>query len=1290
MRSRRLMTAVVLVVAAMGVGASAAMAESHPFVGSFGSFSNPNGIAVDESSGDVYVADIGTNTVSKFDANGNPVDFTCGAQCSAYVTGNEITGTPTGSFAFPDAPGTPAAIAVDDSTSPSDPSRGDLYVMDAGHDVIDKFNAGGEYLGQLTGPTPKKFVSVAGLAVDANGYVWVDERNPEASPDAREAVVEFDDSPSNYFLKLVGFDQNAEKKLISGTPLGFAAGPSGDRYFLTSLCGCVEKFSPRGEYLGRVDGKSSTGVAVAVDQATGHVYTDEQSSVLEWDTGQMNGYPKESPEESSRPGLGAQVASFGSLQLVAGTGEGGIAVNADTGQVYVADPAAHAVEVFGTAVPGVTVGPAAAVTQTGATLQGSVNPRGATVTACRFEYGVHGSYSHSVPCGLTAAQIDAGVSPVAVSAVVAGLEPGLLYDFRLVAENASGASFTSARFATAGPGFGVKSLELAFTNQDGSPDTQAGSHPYQMTTAFTLNTAFLNTAALPRETGIDARYRLEPDGNIRDVIVTLPPGLVGDPNATTEKCTAADLESDNRPGCPPASEVGYIEVELGEQRGTNLHLSVTLYNIVSPHGVAAQFGGNFIIPSAFINNVLKPGGDYGYTATSEAAPTTAPVIATKVVLFGGGAGPCVVGVTEGKQENCPPSAYGSKKLLLTLPGSCNGPLKASISVDSYQEPGHFVEASTVTHRADGSPGGLTGCSKLVFPPTIEVTPDVPDASTSTGLNVDVHVSQKAGQNPEGLAESTLRDTTVALPAGVAINPAGADGLEACSEGLAGFSGFQVFNPEFEPGDRTPTFTPSSPGSLQPGVSFCPNGSKIGTVKIKTPLLPNPLEGFVYLAAQDANPFGSLVAMYMVVEDPVSGTVIKLAGEVRLCESAGEVIEGVSCRGLGQIVTTFKDTPQQPFEDLELHFFGGERAPLSTPSRCGTYTTQASFVPWDGNGPVNTTSSFKITSGPNGGPCPGASLPFNPTVNAGATNIQAGAFSPLTVTLNRKDGEQNLKSVEAKLPPGLSGVLSGVELCPEPRANQGECGENSKVGEATVSVGVGNQPFTVTGGKFYLTGPYNGSGGCTVGEAGCAPFGLTFEVPAKAGPFDLENTANRHPACDCVVVRGKIELNPLTSAITITTDQAGAGGSGGESSDSIPTSIDGIPLEIQHVNATTTRGDFQFNPTNCAKLALEATVQLSEGGSSTISTPFQVTNCAALKFEPKFSVSTSGKTSKAERREPDGEAHLPERALQGTQANIAQVKVDLPKQLPSRLTTLQKGVHRRTVQHQPGGVPGGVE
>ena len=166
--------------------------------------------------------------------------------------------------------------------------------------------------------------------------------------------------------------------------------------------------------------------------------------------------------------------------------------------------------------------------------------------------------------------------------------------------------------------------------------------------------------------------------------------------------------------------------------------------------------------------------------------------------------------------------------------------------------------------------------------------------------MNVHVPQTAALNPDGLAESSLRDTTVALPEGVAINPSGGDGLEACSsdagalpEGALGSPGDQIgykgqeeLNAEYEPGVKWNTFTPEVASPLAPGVNFCPNGSKIGTVKIKTPLLEHELEGAVYLAAQDSNPFESLVAMYIVAEDPYSGSLIKLAGEVSLNPADG--------------------------------------------------------------------------------------------------------------------------------------------------------------------------------------------------------------------------------------------------------------------------------------------------------------------------------------------------------------------------------------------------------------------
>jgi NHL repeat len=1279
MLSRRIATALSLVVgviAALGAGASPALAETHPFLEPLGGssspdlFANPNGIAVDESTGDVYVADLGSATVSqsvsKFDPAGKLIE--------SWGTKGQLTGPPAKPFSFPTAePGNPAAIAVDNSASPSDPSRGDLYVLDAGHEAIDKFKADGSYIGQI--PFPGR--QLLGVGVQANGALRVYDATHLG--ELKEYVTVFDNSAVNSF---VSDEHNESGFLSSGAQAGFAVSPAGDGYLLNA-CGCLLKYGQDMQPLGQLDsGLPLADVAVAVDAATGHVYVDDQSAVTEWDTGAMNGLVPPVGDLFEATPSGAQVSSLGSLQLSVSTGQGGIAVNGTSGNIYVSDPGAGSpgegkVYVYASDAPGVAAGAATDVTQTSATLQGTVDPRGVPLTSssCVFEYeGVPARplskpaprYGQSVPCEQTATQIGSGDTAVPVTAKISGLVPGRLYDFRLLAANGTGPSPSSGRFAAAGPGFGVRSFGVSFLNQDGTPDTQAGSHPYQMVTSLDFN-----TRAMPAQATADSPYVTQPDGHVRDVIADLPPGLVGDPNATAVKCKLVALEKlDAEPNvlnCPPESQVGELEVEFGE-RGLVAPIKEPVFNMVPPPGVAAQIGADFIIPDVFIDVGVHAGGDYPLRAITSGIPGVEPLVSTRLVIFG------VVGTSN------------DRKPFLTLPTACNGPLRSSVSIDSWEKPGHFVQAGALTRDLAGQPLALSGCSKLLFPPTITVSPDTTDASTSSGLTVGVHVPQNAAFNPAGLGESDLRDTTVALPAGVAINPSGGSGLEACSEGLAGFeigrgvdgSGFEEFNPEFEPGVRTATFTPEMPNPTLPGVNFCPNGSKIGTVKVKTPLLEHELEGEVYLASQNANPFGSLLAMYMIFEDPVSGSIIKLTGEVRLCGAAGEVIDGVSCQGLGQIVTTFKNTPDLPFENLELHFFGGERAPLATPSRCGTYTTTAVFTPWDGNGPVTAESSFNIEHGPQGGPCPGGSLPFSPTVNAGATNIQAGAFSPLTVTVNRKDGEQNLKSLEAKLPPGLSGVLTGVELCPEPQANEGLCGEGSKVGEATIGVGVGNDPFTVTGGKFYLTGPYNGNGSCTVGEAGCAPFGLTFEVPAKAGPFDLANTKNNHPACDCVVVRGKIELNSTTSAITITSNPPG-------SPDSIPTSIEGIPLEIQHVNATTTRGDFQFNPTNCSKMALTGTVQLNEGGSSTITTPFQVTNCASLKFEPKFSVSTSAKTSRTSGASLTAKLTYPN-VPQGTDADIAKVKVELPKQLPSRLTTLQKACSAGQFEANPAGCP----
>ena len=736
-------------------------------------------------------------------------------------------------------------------------------------------------------------------------------------------------------------------------------------------------------------------------------------------------------------------------------------------------------------------------------------------------------------------------------------------------------------------------------------DTRAGSHPFQLTTTLRLNETLEG----------------KPVALTKDLSFKLPPGLIGNPEPFSRCALARFFEQT----CPAQTVVGVARVYI------NLHTPfagnlvpggggftavapfiLPLFNVEPETGEPARFAFEVDekVP-VFLDTAVRTGGDYGVTVNVKNISQEAEFLGSEVTFWGvpgdsrhdnvRGEG-CLAAAEDAAIPSipvlsllkCPPLEAHVPPPLLSLPTSCTGPLQTSVEADSWAEPGVF-QSSGVTEPLPA----LDSCNRLQFAPSIKVTPDGTAGSTPTGLNVDVHVPQELVLNPTGLAESNVRGITVALPEGVAIDPSGGDGLEACSEGLVGFEGFR--ESPLEPGVDSPAFssvlpgTPQSGETLEPGINFCANASKIGTVTIHTPLLPNPLTGAVYLGAQEANPFGSLVAMYIVAKDPVSGTVVKLPGAVHLTSS-------------GQIISTFENNPQLPFEDAELHFFGGERAPLTSPARCGAYTTQASYTPWAGTEAVDASSTFDVTSGPHGSPCPGASLPFNPSLTAGTTSIQAGGFSPFTMTMSREDGEQTLQSVNLHMPSGVSGLLAGVELCPEPQADQGTCGPNSQIGETTVGVGVGGDPFTVKGGKVFITGPYKG-----------ASFGLSIVNPAKAGPFDLEKTAANHPACDCLVVRAKIEVDPITSQLTVISDKEGPY--------QIPTSLEGIPLQIKHVNVTINRPGFTFNPTDCDPKQITGSLTSIEGGTAALAVPYQATNCAVLGFKPSFSVSTSGKTSR---------------------------------------------------------------
>ena len=785
--------------------------------------------------------------------------------------------------------------------------------------------------------------------------------------------------------------------------------------------------------------------------------------------------------------------------------------------------------------------------------------------------------------------------------------------------------------------FGVEMYEIVPENADGSIDTRAGSHPFQLTTTFTLNAG--------PEVGLELQPALP-----KDLHFVLPAGLVGNP---TPFPTCPEAVFNNEDHCPADTQVGVIVLAIGEPTpGT---IAEPIYNVPAPPGEPARFGFSSPAGPVFLDTAVRTGSDYGVTVNVDNITQTGQFLASQTTFWGVPGDPrhnrsrnedqsspsnyCLErrGVSP---ASCPGDTVGAP--FLALPTSCEQ-FESSLVAESWAGPNQPSLSSPplryTLHDQSNPSLTLDRCEGLGFEPSIRMTPDGEAGSTPSGLNVDVHVPQASILVPNGVAESDVKDITVALPPGVAINPAAGDGLQACTQAQIGFT-------KVNPLTGVDEFTPGEPS--------CPDASKIATVTIHSPLLPNPLKGFVYLAApqnfQEAppeNPFSSLVAMYIVAKDPVSGVLVKLPGKVSLNESTG------------QLITTFKDNPRLAFEDAELNFFGGERAPLASPALCGSYTTNASFTPWSGNAAVASSSTFRIASGPNGSACPGAALPFSPSLHSSSANIQAGGFTPFTTTFSREDGQQNLQGLQLHLPAGFSGLLTGVELCSEADANAGTCGPGSLIGETIVSVGVGGDPFSVTGGKVYITEKYEG-----------APFGLSIVNPAKAGPFDLQEGRP-------VVVRARIEVNPSTAALTITTDDTGRY--------KIPTIIDGIPLQIKHVNVTIDRPGFTFNPTSCNPMKITGAIQSVEGASSNVEVPFQVTDCAALKFAPKFQVSTSGKTSKVNGASLSVKLTYPNAPF-GTQANIAKVKVDLPKQLPSRLTTLQKACTNAQFESNPAGCP----
>jgi hypothetical protein len=769
--------------------------------------------------------------------------------------------------------------------------------------------------------------------------------------------------------------------------------------------------------------------------------------------------------------------------------------------------------------------------------------------------------------------------------------------------------------------FGLREFDVAFTEKDGSPVTQAGSHPFAM-----ITTVHLNTMAHPQHPA-----SVVPDGEIKDLNIKLPPGFAGNPSATPACQTADFLSLDpvtETPACPDSTAVGTVRPEIVNPGYAKTR---AVFNLTPPPGVISKIGFVVLTVPVTIEIGLNPNPPYNVVPKLPNIPQPVSFFGSELTLWGTPADPahdpdrgsCVAYPDRTCSVSLPQVPF------LDMPTSCNGPLVTRYEADSWQNPGPFladgepdlsnpawVSGVSETHYKTEPPIplGTSGCASLPFKPTITAKPTTRAASSPTGLDFSLDVHDEGLNSPTGIANSTIKKTVVTLPEGFSVNASIAEGLEVCTPAQVA---------------RETAFSEAGAG--------CPNASKIGTVEVESELLEENVNGSLFQAAPYDNPFNSLIALYVVIKNPTLG--------IKVTQPLKVETDPVT----GRLTTVAEDMPQLPFSHFKLHFREGARSPLASPSKCGTYNASATLYPWSGTAPVTTTSAFQIITGPDAGSCPSGGLPpFKPGLIAGSINNAAGRFSPFNIRLSRTDSEQEITHFSIKLPPGITAKLAGIPYCSDaqiaaatartgPHGGQEEltnpsCPAASEVGRTLVGSGVGSA-LAYAPGKIYLAGPYHGSN-----------LSIVAITAGVVGPFDIGT----------VVVRTALKIDPETAEAFI--DATG--------SDPIPHIIKGIPVHLRDIRVYTDRPNFVLNPTDCTRTSTASTV-LGSGldfGSEaddrpvTVSTPYQAADCAALPFKPRLGLKLIGGTKRGSH--PAFKATLKMNGI--GEAGIARAEVTLPK------------------------------
>jgi hypothetical protein len=748
------------------------------------------------------------------------------------------------------------------------------------------------------------------------------------------------------------------------------------------------------------------------------------------------------------------------------------------------------------------------------------------------------------------------------------------------------------------------------------PATQAGSHP----TEVVFHVDFGGTGP-------------SGENGLEDLSLEMPPGLFENPTALTQTyCSAKEFTTPrsspweaSRSGesCVDKTQVGTLTVRTAA--GGSETRTFGLFNLVPRRGEPAELGASpFGEPIVFVPSIRQAEGEYGITLKATGIPQDLRVSGLTVSIWGvpwsvvnneqrgdclnetePGFGWAKCSVGQPSKSGFEPRAY------LSLPTSCEEPMNFVAGATSWQQAGELA-------RPTPGKASLIGCDKLEFQPKAKALLSNPRASSPSGYAFDIEVDTHGVIAPVCFAgpvfatdcvPTPVRKAVVTLPAGVSINPSVGAGLGVCTKD------------QYERGE-----TASSPFG-----AGCPSESKIGDFSVSSPIVSGPIAGGIYLAAPYDNPFGSLLAVYLVAKSIPRGILVKVAGELNPDPTTGS------------LTATFDKLPQLPYSDLSIHFREGQRSPLATPPACGPVSTEADFTPWrDPNVVRHESLHASIDAGVGGAPCPSGLAPFAPEAKGGMLNSRAGAYTPFYMHLTRKVNEQEIVSYSAQFPPGLLAKIADIPYCPEvaieaARRNSGvaerdhpSCPAASLIGHTTSGYGVGSV-LAYAPGNLYLAGPYRGSA-----------FSVVAIDSALVGPFDL----------GVVIVRSAVRIDPVTAQASI--DATGT--------DPIPHIIKGIPIHLRDIRAYIDRPGFTLNPTSCEKFTVASAMNgaglrfgdPSDNTLATASAPFQAFDCASLGFKPRIGLKMKGAT----RRGAHSSLRVVVRPRPGD-ANIRSAQVTLP-------------------------------